>query len=110
VFEAGCSSSICHGGAEPLLLIDTWEDFPRRPDHSAYDKLTDTLLNHHVAACANSPLIDPGHPENSAVIKALTRACDDPEWGMPDGCSTTPCVPQEYIDFIAGWISMGAAM
>src|SRR6188472_185023 len=28
VFEAGCSSSICHGGAEPLLLIDTWEDFP----------------------------------------------------------------------------------
>jgi hypothetical protein len=110
VFEAGCSSSICHGGEVPLLLIDTWENFPRREDHSIYDKLTDTLLNHRVAHCASSPLVDPGHPENSAIIKALSRTCDDPEWGMPDGCSTTPCVPQPYIDFIAGWISQGAVM
>lgn len=110
VFEAGCASSICHAGEVPLLLIDTWEGFPRRADHTQWDTLTETLLNHHVTHCANSPLVDPGHPENSAIIKALGRQCDDPEWGMPDGCSTTPCVPQIYIDFIAEWIAQGAAM
>ena len=110
VIEPGCQSSICHGGEVPLLLIDTWENFPRREDHSPYDTLKETLINYTVDHCANSPLVDPGHPENSAIIKALGRQCDDPEWGMPDGCSTTPCVPQEYIDFIAGWIAAGAQM
>lgn len=110
VIEAGCQSSICHGGEVPLLLIDTWENFPRREDHSAYDTLKETLLNHRVAHCANSPIVDPGNPENSAIIKAFTRTCDDPEWGMPDGCYETPCVPQEYIDFVSEWISLGAEM
>lgn len=110
VIEPGCQSSICHGGEVPLLLIDTWENFPRREDHSPYDTLAETLLNYTVEHCAGSPLVDPGNPENSAIVKALGRQCDDPEWGMPDGCSTTPCVPQEYIDFIAGWIAAGATM
>lgn len=110
VFKPGCQSSICHGGEVPLLLIDTWENFPRREDHSPYDTLAETLLNYTVDHCSGSPLVDPGHPENSAIVKALGRQCDDPEWGMPDGCSTTPCVPQEYIDFIAEWIAAGATM
>lgn len=110
VLKPGCQSSICHGGEVPLLLIDAWEDFPRREDHSPYDLLTETLLKYTVDHCANSPLVDPGHPENSAIIKALSRSCDDPSWGMPDGCFETPCVPQEYIDFIAEWIAAGAEM
>lgn len=110
IIEAGCQSSICHAGEVPLLLIDTWEGFPRREDHSPYDKLTDTLLLYTVDHCHDSPLVDPGYPENSAIIKALSRQCEDPEWGMPDGCSTTPCIPQEYIDFIAEWIELGAEM
>jgi len=110
IIEAGCQSSICHGGEVPLLLIDTWENFPRREDHSPYDKLTDTLLNYTVEQCSNSPLVDPGNPQNSAIVKALGRQCDDPDWGMPDGCLETPCIPQTYIDFIAEWIEAGALM
>jgi len=110
VIKPGCATSICHGGTESLLLIDTWENFPRRPDHSTYDTLADTLLNQHIMRCADSPLVDPGHPENSALIKALSRACEDPEWGMPDGCHETPCAPQGYLDFIGEWIAMGAVM
>ena len=94
----------------PLLLIDTWENFPRQPEHSQYDLLTDTLLNYQVEGCSGSPLVDPGNPGNSAIVKALSRTCDDPEWGMPDGCFETPCVPQGYIDFIAEWIAAGAPM
>lgn len=110
IIKAGCQSSICHGGEVPLLLIDTWENFPRREDHSPYDLLTETLLNYTVEHCANSPLVDPGNPENSALVKALARQCDDPTWGMPDGCFETPCVPQVYIDFISEWIAAGAPM
>jgi hypothetical protein len=110
VIEPGCASSICHAGHEPLLLIDTWEGFPRRSDHTPYDTLAETMLQHTVAKCANSPIVDPGHPENLALIKALSRTCDDPEWGMPDGCLETPCVPEPVIDFISDWITMGATM
>ncbi len=110
VIEPGCQSSICHGGEVPLLLIDTWEDFPRRDDHSPYDALSETLLNYTVDHCYGAPLVDPGAPDNSALIMALTRQCEDPDWGMPDGCLETPCIPQDYVDFVADWISEGAPM
>lgn len=114
IIQPGCARSTCHDGEVPLLLIDTWEDFPRKPEHSAYDTLEQTLLNHHVERCYGWPLVTPSVPEESALLMALSGTCDDPEdpdWIMPQGCRTVDrCAPPEYIELIADWIRNGAPM
>lgn len=93
MIDAGCSGTVCHTGRE-------------RPELTHDSGLYDRLLSYKVMRCGNYPLVNPGSPETSAIIMVVTHQCE--ELAMPNGCVDDPCVSQEGIDTIAGWISNGA--
>jgi hypothetical protein len=51
-------------------------------------------------------LVVPGDVANSALPKLPTWQCLD--FVMPQGCIEDPCIKQEEIDAIRGWIAAGA--
>jgi hypothetical protein len=94
-----CFASDCHDvGSHNPLKIDT-----RDPDMHM------KLLTHVSEACGCMPVVKPGDPDGSALIKILKGPCGDlPR--MPYDCDTTGgCVPDNYIEAIAEWIRSGAA-
>ncbi|WP_437981465.1 hypothetical protein [Sorangium sp. So ce117] len=99
VAQTGCSDASCHNGeAEPRLLDD--------------DTLYATLTTHISEACGDIPLVTPGAPEQSALVKILKGPCGDIA-RMPNGCVGEPgpeytCLPQAYIDAIEQWVADGA--
>jgi hypothetical protein len=99
IMALGCDGSDCHGGNEfnPLSLVR---------DDSLYMNVT-TFVS---AKCENLPLVDPGNPDGSALIRVMTGPCGDLRQ-MPDGCIPGEgggCVPDDYIAAVAQWITDGA--
>jgi hypothetical protein len=108
--DINCAASDCHSGghdhsAVPLRLVDD-------------DQLHQELLTHTSAKCGNIPAVDPGNPENSALLRLLKGPCGEPADAenfiprMPFGCFEDEwennCVSDEYIAAIEQWIARGA--
>ncbi|MGK3991858.1 hypothetical protein [Sorangium sp. So ce1024] len=75
------------------------------------DELHSRLLSHVSKNCGDIPIVTPGNPEESALVKILKGPCG-PTPRMPIECvndGDAKCVPDEYIDAIAQWITNGAA-
>ncbi|AUX37683.1 hypothetical protein SOCE836_099130 [Sorangium cellulosum] len=70
-----------------------------------------TRLTSHVSEnCGNLLIVNPGKPEESALIKILKGPCGDTP-RMPLECvndGDAKCVPPNYIEAISQWIADGA--
>lgn len=111
--QLNCTSSDCHGGVENR--IDFRPQIPGMPDApSLYERIT--TWNSDV--CGN-PVVNPGNPEQSAIIQVLTTGCGTVtpmcEIGveciprMPLECTEgTDCIPANYVEAIRQWIAAGA--
>lgn len=79
------------------------------------DQLYTELTTHISVACGNIPLIAPGNPEQSALVKIIKGPCGVPPNDiprMPNGCIvdefSNTCVPDDYIAAIEQWVRNGA--
>ena len=98
IMQAPCFGSGCHNDAQnPLnLMVD--------------DNLYATLTSHISKNCGDLPVVDPGNPQGSALVKILRGPCGSTP-RMPLGCvddQSGSCVPAEYIAAIEQWIADGA--
>lgn len=99
VVQAHCADASCHNG----------EVKPRLQDDAT---LHATLTSHISEACGNIPVVTPGNPQQSALIKLLKGPCGElPR--MPNGCVSEPveeytCLPPDYIDALERWVAAGA--
>ncbi|WP_437960473.1 hypothetical protein WME76_13055 [Sorangium sp. So ce119] len=70
-----------------------------------------TRLTTHISEnCGNLPIVNPGKPEESALVKILKEPCGDTP-RMPIECvndGDAKCVPPDYIEAIEQWIADGA--
>ena len=92
-----CISASCHaaGGTAP----------PDNPLSLSIDDNLYTRLTTHISKnCGNVPVVNPGHPDQSALIKVLKEGCD-PTPRMPYQCSGDGCIPDDYIAAVAQWIA-----
>jgi hypothetical protein len=103
LLNQSCGNGICHvppgldnEGFEPDLIT------------TDYTTLYQQLMTYTVEECGNVPLITPGDPTNSAILKVTQKQCGD--LAMPDGCATEPsfCLFQEDIDILTAWVNAGA--
>src|SRR5262249_43045190 len=94
-----CASAPCHavGGMAPPP--------PRLPLTLQNNAQLYANMTSYVAVdCDNMKLIEPGKPDQSALIKILTGPCGAvPQ--MPYQCSTDACIPPEYVAALAQWIA-----
>src|SRR3982750_226744 len=94
---AACASAPCHGAggmeppSNPLVL---------QQDASLYGHLT-SYVSH---ACGDIPLVNPGKPDQSPLIKILVGPCGA-TLRMPFGCSGEQCVSDAEIAAIRQWIA-----
>ena len=93
----GCSGADCHGGNDHnvSLLVNS----------QLY-----TTLTTFVSKCESLPLVTPGMPAQSALLKILKGPCG-PIRQMPDGCvggEFGNCLQPEEIAPVEQWILMGA--
>ncbi|MDD9934855.1 MAG: hypothetical protein OXT09_14695, partial [Myxococcales bacterium] len=75
------------------------------------DGLVGRLTSQVSTNCGDMPIVSPGAPEQSALIRILKEACGTTP-RMPLGCvddNDGGCVPPEYIAAIEQWIADGAA-
>jgi hypothetical protein len=92
-----CSSAACHAvgsmapPVNPLVLQNNAD---------LYANMTSYVSK----ACGNMKLVNPGKPNESALIKILTGPCGmTPR--MPYGCSTDACIPDAYVAALSQWIA-----
>ncbi len=100
-----CSAAPCHG-VNGVAPPDDPLELPPMNDQQLYANLT----TYRSKACNNAKLVEPGKPEESALIMILKGPCGmTPR--MPYGCSAEAgdCIPDEYITEVARWIANGAA-
>jgi hypothetical protein len=101
IMRQNCGLSACHGGGpESQELVYT-------NVATLHSVLTTTI----VSECNNNPLVMPGDPVNSALIKLPNWDCTDPSGGpfvMPQGCIEDPCLPPAELASITAWIMAGA--
>jgi hypothetical protein len=93
----GCSGADCHGGNDHnvSLLVNS--------------QLYMTLTT-FISKCESLPLVTPGMPAQSALLKILNGPCG-PIRQMPDGCTGGDfgnCLKPEEIAPVEQWILMGA--
>jgi hypothetical protein len=93
----GCSGADCHGGNDHnvSLLVNS----------QLY-----TTLTTFISKCESLPLVTPGMPAQSALLKILKGPCG-PIRQMPDGCTGGEfgnCLKPEEIAPVEQWILMGA--
>lgn len=99
IMSLGCNGADCHGGNEfnPLDL---------QLNDELYTNLTESVSD----GCEGLPIVDPGNPDGSALIRILRGPCGSiPQ--MPAGCTPGEgggCVPDDYIDAIEEWVALGA--
>jgi hypothetical protein len=92
-----CAAAPCHavGGmappGNPLTLQDTAELYATMTSYVARD-------------CGNIKLVNPGKPEESALLKILKGPCGAVP-RMPYMCSDDACIPDDYIAAISQWIA-----
>ena len=96
-----CNAADCHGPGGPNPLQYWVKDD---------DKLYDTLTHHVSVDCGNIPVVTPGHPSQSAIVKVLKGPCSAKVPQMPNGCTpeANNCLPPEYVAAIERWIALGA--
>jgi hypothetical protein len=98
-------ASPCHGvgggGLNPL-------EMPMKDDGALMRVLESTMS----PDCGNIPIIKPGDPANSAMVKVLAGPCSTTVPQMPYGCDPTSnnCVPADYQKAISDWIAGGAKL
>jgi hypothetical protein len=92
-----CASAPCHatGGMEPPGNPLTLQDTPA---------LYATMTSYVAKECDNTPLVVPGHPEQSALVKILSGPCGSAP-RMPYKCSDDSCIPADYIAALSQWIA-----
>jgi hypothetical protein len=93
----GCSGADCHGGNDHnvSLLVNA----------QLY-----TTLTTFISKCESLPLVTPGMPAQSALLKILKGPCGAIRQ-MPDGCTGGDfgnCLKPEEIAPVEQWILMGA--
>lgn len=101
-----CVGSDCHGGhpGRLNLLVDS----------GLLDRLTSATSD-----VCSMPVVDPGQPGNSALVKVLRDGCGNVKPNcligtecipkMPINCSDgVDCIPENYIQAIEQWIADGA--
>lgn len=99
VVQVRCALGGCHNGeVEPTLINDG----------QLYTNLTTSISN----ACGNLPIVSPGNPDGSAIVRIINEPCGS-AGRMPFGCidpvqTPAACLPQEYIDAIEQWVASGA--
>ncbi|HEY5960428.1 MAG TPA: hypothetical protein VIV60_27935 [Polyangiaceae bacterium] len=101
-----CVGSDCHGG------------HPARLNLQVNDGLLGRLTSSDSKLCG-MPIVDPGRPNNSAIVKVLREGCGTVTPNclvgtaciprMPIGCTEGfDCISEEYIKAIEQWITDGA--
>jgi hypothetical protein len=96
--EAPCFGAGCHNDDQNPLNL--------RVDDQLYTR----LISHTSKNCGGVPVVNPGKPQDSALVKLLKGPCGATP-RMPLGCiddQDTTCIPAEYIAAITQWIAMGA--
>src|SRR5690606_1257881 len=98
--QPSCAAADCHGNNEHNAL-----------NLQATDQLYTNLITSTSEECDNLPVVSPGAPEQSALVRLLKGPCGElPR--MPAGCIENEfennCVPDEYIAAIEQWIADGA--
>lgn len=92
-----CAAAPCHargGMAPPGNPLTLQND----------DQLYGNMLGYVSRACGNVKLVDPGHPDQSALIKILSGPCGTTP-RMPYMCSGDACIPDDYVAALAQWIA-----
>jgi hypothetical protein len=96
-----CNGADCHGSGGPNIF-----QFNINDDAALY-----TALTTHVSVdCGNIPVVTPGDPSKSALVKVLNGPCSAKVPQMPNGCTPADgnCLPPEYIAAVTTWITNGA--
>lgn len=92
-----CASAPCHaaGGmappANPLSLQDTAQ-------------LYETMTSYVAHECGDMRLVNPGKPDESALITILKGPCGAVP-RMPYMCSGDACIPDDYVAALSRWIA-----
>ncbi len=96
--NATCFGAACHNDdMNPLNL---------RIDGGLHMRLTSRISKN----CGDIPIVNPGKPEESALIKILKGPCG-PTPRMPVECvneGDARCIPDDYIQAMSQWIADGA--
>jgi hypothetical protein len=97
VIKTSCFGGVCH-------------DLPEHPFRLILDdKLYTTLTTHVTKTCG--PVVKPGSPQDSALVKLLKGPCGETERMPYNKCvedTDEGCVRPEYIAAIEQWIAKGA--
>lgn len=107
-----CAGSDCHGGFEHRL--DLRDDLTTN-GQALYDQLTTWTSE----LCGNKLVVNPGNPDQSAILDVLTTGCgavapncvvgEECIPQMPFNCQPGfDCVPDDKIEAIRQWIADGA--
>jgi hypothetical protein len=96
----GCTSSDCHGtGNHTGLDLQTEAGF------------LDRITTGTTAKCGGRKFIEPGNPDESAIVKAMEGTCEMLE-RMPRACIeeefSSNCMSPDYVASIRAWIAAGA--
>jgi hypothetical protein len=94
-----CASAPCHatGSGEPPA--------PRMPLTLQNDaNLYHNVMSYTSVNCGNIPLVNPGKPDESGLIKILMGPCGTTT-RMPFGCTGDQCFAADTIAAISAWIS-----
>jgi len=94
-----CAAAPCHavGGMAPPP-----PEMPLTLQDNA--QLYTNMTSYVAAGCGNMKLIEPGKPEQSALISILSGPCGNVP-RMPYQCADDGCIPPEYIAAISQWIA-----
>lgn len=98
ITQVPCFGAGCHN--DPQNPLDL------RMDDQLYTRMT----SHISRNCGEVPVVNPGDPQRSALVKILKGPCG-PTPRMPLGCvdgADSGCVPEAYIAAIEHWIEAGA--
>ena len=98
ITQAPCFGAGCHNDDQNPLNL--------RVDDQLYMRLTSRISTN----CGNLPVVNPGKPQESAIVKILKGPCT-PTPRMPLGCvedQDSTCIPADYIAAIEQWIAVGA--
>lgn len=94
---SACASAPCHGAggmAPPVNPLNLQQDA----------SLYANMMNYTSHACGDIPLVNPGKPDQSALIKILVGPCGS-TIRMPFGCSGDQCLSDAEIAAISQWIA-----
>ena len=96
--QAPCFGAGCHNDEQNRLDL--------RVDDGLYGRLSSGTS----PACGGIPILTPGSPQDSALLKILQGPCGATP-RMPLGCiddEDASCVPPEYLTALQEWIAAGA--